>query len=463
MRQPGAAVRRWITKPLCSIHALFDLARPDKEIENVRIESWPEPVEDGDGKPARLIYCLRDPLMPTSSSDIRGAAEISAWIIRQATVVEDGRALVDGLGRALNDAGLPVLRIGISAATLNTSHRGITFNWWRGAGVDVTRSVHGVESEAEFVRSPVGSLLNEGRRSGEWHLGTGEGCEKFPLLADLRRKGCTHYVLEIIRFPPGTALRGVGLAFASDRSGGFSEADVGFIAGLSDALGLAVLRLSLSRSLRNLLGAYVGQRTAERVMGGQVRRGQGELIPAAIMLVDLKGFTSVADKEDSLRLVGWLDEHLEALGQDVDRQGGEILKFTGDGFIAVFPVLDPGAWPCEVCGRALAAARSGLAQNRALEARRSSAGEPALQADLALHYGHVVYGNIGTATRLDFTAIGQAVNEASRIEILCDVTGRNILMSDSFAGRCHAELVDLGYFSLRGVATPQRVWTVPES
>ena len=400
--------------------------------------------------------------MPPPHDEPRDAAAISAWILRQATVVEDSRALFDGLGRALNDAGVPVLRVGISLATLNTSYRGIRFDWRRGAGTDVTRTVHGAEGEADFARSPIAILLSEGRLSGRWHLDAGEGCEQFPILADLRRAGCTDYLLEIVGFPPDTALRGVGLSYAADRPGGFSEADVAVLAGLRDALGLAVLRLSLSRSLRNLLGAYVGQRTAGRVMAGQVRRGQGELITAAILLIDLKGFTTIADTEDPLRLVGWLDEHLDALGQDVDRHGGEIFKFTGDGFIAVFPVVDPDALPCEVCGRALAAARSGLAHNRALEARRKMDGDPALSADLALHYGPVVYGNIGTASRLDFTPIGRAVNEASRIETLCDVTGRNILMSDSFARRCDAELVDLGAFGLRGIAAPQRLWTVSE-
>ena len=392
----------------------------------------------------------------------RDASDIPGWILRQATAVEDSRTLLDGLGQALNDAGVPVLRLGVSLATLSTSHRGILLAWRRGQATVMTRTDHGAEGQAEFERSPVGVLLADGRRLGRWRIEEGEGCNRFALFADLRRQGCTDYLLDIIGFPPGTALRGVGLSYASDRPGGFSEADVARIAEHRDALGLAVLRLSLSRSLRNLLGAYVGQRTVERVLDGQVRRGEGELIPAAILLVDLKGFTAMADREDPLRLVGWLDEHLDALGQAVDLNGGEIFKFTGDGFIAAFPVADPDAVPCAVCGRALDAARTGLAHNRALEARRRAEGEPALSADLALHYGHVVYGNVGTASRLDFTAIGRAVNEASRIETLCDTTGRHILMSDSFARRCRSDLIDLGTFPLRGVAAPQRLWTVTE-
>ena len=162
-------------------------------------------------------------------------------------------------------------------------------------------------------------------------------------------------------------------------------------------------------------------------------------------------------------MVGWLDEHLDALGRDIGRRGGEIFKFTGDGFIAAFPTVDVAASPCPACAEALAAARAGLAHNRALEPRRRRAGEPWLAADVALHHGQVVYGNIGTADRLDFTTVGRAVNEASRIEALCDATGRNLLMSDSFARRCADSLLDLGVFPLRGVTAPQRLWTVPET
>lgn len=389
-------------------------------------------------------------------------AAISGWILRQATTIEDGGAMLDGLGRRLDAAGVPVLRISIGAAALSTSHRGIGITWWRGRGVSVARTAHGAEGEAAFERSPIGALLAADRTFGRWRVEAGEGCDQFPLLEELRSQGCTDVLLDIVGFPPGTAIRGVGLSYASDRPGGFSEADVARIAEHRDALGLAVLRISLSRSLQGLLGAYVGPRAAGRVMAGQVRRGAGELMAAAILLVDLKGFTAMTDRAEPLRLVGWLDEHLDALGLEVERHGGEIMKFTGDGFIAVFPVADRAASPCAVCAGALETARAGLDHNRTLEARRRAAGEPALAADLALHYGEVVYGNIGTANRLDFTAIGRAVNEASRIEALCDTTRRHILMSDSFARRCGGDLIDLGLFPLRGIEAPQRIWTVAE-
>jgi adenylate cyclase len=398
--------------------------------------------------------------MPAPPAD---PADLSAWIARAATEEPDGHALLEALGLTLNRMGVPVSRMSIGAPSISPAHRGITLVWRRGLGVAFTPTVHGPEGEAEFDRSPIAALRADGQRRGRWNLEAGEGCNRFRLMAEVKAEGGTDYLMHIVRFPPGLAIMGASLSYVTDRAGGFTDADLALIDGHLPAFGLAVLRLCLSKTLSGLLGAYLGPRTAARVMAGQARRGQGELMPAAILLADLKGFTAAADREDPRRLVGWLDEHLDALGLGVEPNGGEILKFTGDGFIAVFPVQDRDAAPCGVCGQALAAARAGLAHNRLLEERRRASGEPALEADLALHYGDVVYGNVGTASRLDFTAIGRAVNEASRIETLCDRTGRHILMSDSFARRCEADMIDLGLFPLRGVAAEQRLWTVAEA
>lgn len=401
--------------------------------------------------------------MPTALAPPHDLADLPAWIAHHATEEPDGRTLLEALGVALNQAGVPVSRLSIGAPAISPEHRGITLIWRRGGWVDFASTIHGPEGEAEFERSPVSALMMQGRVRGRWNLEAGEGCNRFRVMRDVRAEGGTDYIVRLVRFPSDLAIRGASLSYATDRSGGFTQSDIEIIERHLPSFGLAVLRYCLSNTLRGLLGAYLGPRTAGRVMAGQVRRGRGELMSAAILLVDLKGFTAATDREDPLRVVGWLDEHLDALGLGVEPCGGEILKFTGDGFIAVFPVDDDTALPCGVCGRALEAARTGLAHNRLLEERRRSAGEPALAADLALHYGEVVYGNVGTANRLDFTAIGRAVNEASRIETLCDATGRQILMSDSFARRCAAELIDLGTFPLRGVAAEQRLWTVAEA
>ena len=151
------------------------------------------------------------------------------------------------------------------------------------------------------------------------------------------------------------------------------------------AVGLASYRYMLARISSAILGVYLGERTARRVLAGEVRRGTGRTIEAAILLADLRGFTSLAGREAPARVVAWLDEHLEAIGEAVAAHEGEVLKFLGDGLLAVFPV-EEGTDDAEACRRALAAAERALAATDGLNARRLAAGEPELGLDLVLHY-----------------------------------------------------------------------------
>jgi adenylate cyclase len=217
------------------------------------------------------------------------------------------------------------------------------------------------------------------------------------------------------------------------------------------ALGLASYRFAVARLAREMLSIYLGQRTGQRVLAGDIRRGEGQAIEAAILVADLRGFTAMTEREDAFAVVGWVDEHLEAVVDSVADRGGEILKFLGDGVLAVFPAGEAEALPSDACDRALAAAEDALARNAALNRRRIERGAPALDLDVVLHYGDVVYGNVGAARRLDFTVIGRAVNEASRMEALCDDLERHLLVSSVFAGHCSRGTTSLGAFALRGI------------
>ncbi len=394
------------------------------------------------------------------TSPARDPASLIGWLLEKATAEDDDESLLDGLCRGLIEAGLPLWRLSLSTPTIDPNHRAVSTNWRRDTGISRVTTSHGEDDDAMFRRSPVAHLLDQGGLAARWRIEAGEGCDEFLLLRELVDDGCTDYQLFLVPFSPGTAMLGAAISFATDRPGGFGEVEIALMRQVLPALGLAAYRLNLSRTVRDVLGAYLGPMTAARVLAGEIRRGRGEMLSAAILLADLRSFTALADREDPARVVGWLDGHLEILGAAVARHRGEILKFTGDGFIAVFPVVRPGPLPCSVCLAALAAAEAALASNEELNARRREAGEPELAVDLVLHFGDVHYGNVGTTHRLDFTTIGRAVNEASRMEAICDEVGRHILLSDSFAGRCGRGFSDLGLFPLRGVGAPQRVWTV---
>jgi adenylate cyclase len=310
--------------------------------------------------------------MSSDSDVIVPIADLPAWIVQQVIETNDGGRVIAGIGQSLVAAGMPLRLMGFGTPSLSVEHRGVFLSWRPGSAVERVFAPHG---DVAFERTPISAALDAERYFVRWDLARGEGCAELPILEHLRIEGCTEYLLDIVGFPPGTGLRGVGLFYVTDRPGGFTEADLVILRSLRDVSSLAVFRFSLSYALTNLLDAYVGTRTAAHVLNGRVCRGEGELISAAILMVDLKGFTSLADREDPHRLVGWLDEHLDALGCDVGRYGGDIFKFTGDGFIAAFRA-ENAATPCEACRGALAAARAGLARNRALAAQRQAAGEP---------------------------------------------------------------------------------------
>ena len=269
--------------------------------------------------------------------------------------------------------------------------------------------------------------------------------------------------MHIVRFGGeiASAVPGVAIAIATDRPGGFAESDLATFAALMPALGLASYRYMLARVSAAILGVYLGERTARRVLAGEIRRGTGRAIEAAILLADLRGFTSLAGREPSARVVAWLDQHLEAVGEAVAAHDGEVLKFLGDGLLAVFPADETAT--DDACRRALAAAEQALAATATLNADRRAKGEPELALDVVLHYGEVVYGNVGAARRLDFTVIGPTVNEASRMEALCAELGRALLLSGAFAARCGRAAVSLGRFQLRGCEGEREVFELPSA
>jgi adenylate cyclase len=388
------------------------------------------------------------------SPDLR---QIVQWIVQQATTRDDGVALLDGFCRALVDGGLPLWRMSVTIPAIDPSVRGFSFEWRSDRGASLVSAAHGDEQTGAFESTPLYALLAGGRTSARWRLHDEPNSAKaFPALLELRAEGGTDYVLHILWFTPGAALKGVVVSFATNRPSGFCDDDLAIFAEVLPALGLAICKFSLSQTLHETLATYLGSRTSTRVLEGHIRRG--ETVAAAILLADFRAFTALTDRDDPVRVVGWLDEHFDAIGEPVARCGGEILKFTGDGFLAIFPVPDPEHRPCPACGCVLAAAEQALALNRALNERRRAAGLPGLEVDLVLHFGRVVYGNVGTSRRLDFTVIGRAVNEASRIEELCDEADRSILVSDTFAERCGRELELVGTFALRGLERKQQIW-----
>ncbi|MWV21975.1 adenylate/guanylate cyclase domain-containing protein [Methylobacterium sp. 2A] len=386
---------------------------------------------------------------------------LSRWIAEHATATDDHDTLLTGFCEALVGAGIPVWRVSVMAPALDPTLRGVSLNWHAGEGISVVANAHGADEENDWLLSPVYALVEKSESFGRWRLDAPGLEADFPVLRALGAQGGVDYILHIVEFAPGTALRGIAVSFCTREGAGFTAAHLAAIADILPFLTLALAKMSLAHTFREVSATYLGRSAAERVLDGQIRRGEGRAVPAAILLTDLRGFTALSDRVDPADMVTWLNAHFDALGDPVARHGGEILKFLGDGFLAIFPVPEVGPLPCPVCGAALDAATEGLAANAALNARRRAAGLPELAAECVVHFGTVIYGNVGTERRLDFTIIGRAVNEASRIESQCAALGHDLLVSDSFAERCARPLKPVGTIELRGLSRPMRIWTVP--
>ena len=241
----------------------------------------------------------------------------------------------------------------------------------------------------------------------------------------------------------------------------FTAAETGRLRDAARFAAAPLAALSARATLTAVVEAYLGKRSAARVLAGPMRREVGETIRAALLYADLRSFTALSEAEPPAAVITALDGWFDCIGGAVHAFGGEVLKFIGDGVLAIFPVIgeSPGA-ACDAALRAVSSARAGMAH---LDTVRREQGLPPLGFGVALHLGEILWGNVGAADRLDFTAIGPAVNLVSRLEGLCRPLDRTILISGAVAAETTAKLIPLGTHALRGIASPCAVYTVPDS
>jgi adenylate cyclase len=244
------------------------------------------------------------------------------------------------------------------------------------------------------------------------------------------------------------------LGLATDRPGGFTDAELTGFDQLRHLMTLHVLLAGERQAVQSLMTVYLGANAAQRVLAGAFRRGTGTPIPAAIWFCDMRGFTVLGDTLQASELVGVLDRYFEAIALPIEAQGGEILKFIGDAALAVFPIERSS--PADACRRALTAGEEVLAAI----GRIPPVGTTKIGIGVAIHFGEVMYGNIGGHRRLDFTVIGAAVNEVCRVEGMCKQVGAELLLTAPVADILGREgLVSLGVYALKGVAEPREIFT----
>nr|WP_245440581.1 adenylate/guanylate cyclase domain-containing protein [Rhizobium phaseoli] len=382
------------------------------------------------------------------------------WLIEQGITCEHIGELVSGLCERLIQDGFPIWRASIRMPSLHPMYRGVSASFVRGGATILENAEHGSETERNFEKTPIFYLLSRDESRGRWNLAKGEGLH-YSELNEFARGGGTDHVISIFEFPKEVALRGLGFSLTSDAPGGFSDGQLEVIEQLLPALGLAAYRVAVSKTATEILAVYTGAKTSARILAGETQRGMGGSINAAILLADLRDFTALTEVYDPGEIVGFLNEHFDLIDRHVEENSGEILKFMGDSVLAIFPTDAEDSK--KACLAALASAKNLLKANEVLNRERTLNGGPDIGVDVVLHVGEVFYGNVGARGRLDFTVIGRAVNEASRLEKLCGTLGENLLMSESFAKTCTVASEYLGSFDLRGVSKRADVFRLADT
>jgi len=384
------------------------------------------------------------------STDIEA---IIRWLIDGARSAQTSEAVLGELCRRMVAASIPISRVGVFVSTLHPDVFGRSFIWKQGNEVAIGEADFTLPDTEEFQTSPLHEVVRTAKPVRHRLAETPVGLSI--VLDDVRNQGVTDYLACPLIATDGSVDT---VSWSTHEPGGFSEADIRNIERIVPALARVAEVRALRRTATTLLNTYVGPRTGARILAGQIRRGHTDLLHAAIWLSDLRGFTAISDRAPPIIVVDLLNRYFDCQVPAINAHGGEVLKFMGDGLLAIFPVADGGGDEAEVCRNALAAARE--ARNAVRELRYSLLGGPAeaVNFGLALHLGNVLYGNIGGSNRLDFTCIGPAVNLAARMEKLTAPLKRTIVASANFAQYAPDDWQDVGEFAVAGFARAQRVF-----
>ncbi len=393
-----------------------------------------------------------------------GVPEEGTWPLERTAILDwlvngtRGERFVDNIFvvfcTLLRAHGIPIGRAILLLRTNHPEWLGARMLWRPGlTQAEMGRTEYEALTSPEYLNSPV-KRIHDGANEVRQKLDGRSDDDEFSINNDLREEGLTDYVVWPLDFTLGQ--RHV-ISFACDRPGGFSADDLTRIADLLPIFAPIIEIRFKNRLARTFLETYVGPHASEQILAGATRRGSGTTVSAVVLICDLRGFTAISELWPRDDVIAILNGYFDAMSLPIEENGGEILKFIGDGLLAIFPIAVPDAF--ERAYAAVIGARAGMA---ALNRERSAAGLEALGYGIGIHVGDVMYGNIGSRARLDFTVIGPAVNVASRLESLTKQVGRRALFSGAFVeGRqSTAGLEHVGAFPIRGIGQPIEVYTL---
>lgn len=398
------------------------------------------------------------------------ADTLNAWLVEQGLEGTPQETLLDGYCARLVAMGIPLMRLHVSQSAFHPKYGGLGFEWWRNREVTSERYEFSETPASMWVESPFYQILRTGLMEHRERLSQSGPPSRFPLLNGLCAEGATDYFAtglamepreQSLPMNPDSPPEGLLVSWVGDRQGGFRDAELQTFRGSLPFLAL-VLKSAANRQVASeLLRIYLGRDAGRRVLSGELQRGSTQRIDAVICYFDLTGFTALAEQVPGPELIAMLNDYFGLMVSAIQARGGHILKFMGDGLLAMFDQDDQGQAADAALDTAASLRRDLIAHNRG----RRNTGLPITGFTMALHAGEILYGNIGAENRLDFTVIGPAVNLTARLSGMHRLVGQQIILSERVqkaATQGRHDLVSLGRHMLRGVSEPCELFTIYE-
>lgn len=393
---------------------------------------------------------------------------LRTWLLSQGLEGTSQEDLIEGYCLKLVELGVPLMRVHVAQSAFHPQYGGAGYEWIRQSSVTLERYAHRATPLDVWLNSPLYQLMISRNNDFRERLCDSDDPSRYPILNELKAVGATDYYATAIvlskhdstqTIDPQNPPEGVMISWSSDVAGGFEDQDLDLIRSALPHLGLALKSASNRKVAHELLGVYLGRDAGQRVLSGEIMRGSLQQIDAVMCYFDLSDFTSLSEKTPGDDLISMLNDYFGVVVKTIQDNGGHILKFMGDGLLAMFNQADMSQATAAALDSAALVRRQMIEKN----AQRTAEGRPVAWSTLALHTGEILYGNIGAENRLDFTVIGPAVNLTARLSGMHRSVDQSILLSAAVIRQARDskhELVSLGRYMLRGVSEPQELFTI---
>ena len=382
------------------------------------------------------------------------------WIFAEGRRIESTNKFVHQLAHQMNDHGASIDRLMLSLLTLNPQIVGTSETWLK--STDTTTPIHashGVRTSERYIGSPLQAIYETHKRVRQRLDNLSEDAHR--AYTELAEDGFTDYLALPVLFGE-VAQPGAAILISTKTEGGFSDQDIESFRQIRDYLAPVLEVHALRHISRSLMNTYVGKRTSEKILAGMIKRGDADVINAALWFSDLRDFTHLTETLSADEILEMLNEYFEFIAAAVNARGGEILRFIGDAMLIVFPI-DENMCERTACNAAIDAAIDAQNTLETMNHRRRRHGHPKIRLGVGLNIGEVIYGNVGAPDRLDFTVMGPAVNRTARLESMTKEFDCNILFSHKFSELIETPSQFMGDHDMKGIAEPQAVYALCET